>query len=233
MLTFWQWIILREEFNPNEYNALFDSQLADLLPRLRQPEHARKMLGFGWIQYATATIRNVGFSGADLEEKAHEIAAKLLTSPGGLFLDYDEGRHGPIEARFKTAVKNSIRNFMAMRQTRRRHFAATELPNELPDQSTPPIIADMDLIDRFRQIVKRQLGDLALAVLDWRLQGLPTNDLYDNPEFGSPGTHQIKRAVVRIKNLARSFGDDAFRRNVERAFEAERERVRKRTSLQR
>ena len=82
------------------YNDLFRQELERLLSRLTDPtqrQHAETMLDFDWTRYIAGAIRrSAGITNQDeIDEKVHEIVIRMLVSPGGLFRDYDERRHGP------------------------------------------------------------------------------------------------------------------------------------------
>ena len=50
--------------------------------------------------YIAAAVRGAGFRDQrEVQERAHDVAVKMLT--GGLFRDYDERRHGPMDRRFR------------------------------------------------------------------------------------------------------------------------------------
>ena len=51
------------------------------------------------------------------DEKTHDIVTKLLL--GTLFRGYDPQRHGPMELRFRCAVKNAVRNLVEKERNRR------------------------------------------------------------------------------------------------------------------
>ena len=114
VMDFRLWLLVVEhDLNPAEYDALFDRELARLLPRISHPgEQARLhgMIGYGWTNYIAASLRNAGFRDqASLQEKVHDVIVGLLVSPGGLFRDYDESRHGPFDLRWKRSVANACR----------------------------------------------------------------------------------------------------------------------------
>jgi hypothetical protein len=72
--------------------------------------------------------------------------------------------------------------------------------------------------------------DLAVAVLDVRLEGGETKSLVGSPSLGSPGKWTVKKVVAGIKALAREFfrGDPELLRRVERAMAGESETIGKR-----
>ncbi len=61
------------------------------------------------------------------------------------------------------------------------------------------------VIENFRELVRRRLGGLGLAVLDARLDGIETKALVGDPSLGSPGRWTIKKVVQDVKRLAREF----------------------------
>ena len=171
------------------------------------------------------------------EERTHEVVTTLLM--GRLFRGYDERQHGPMDRRFKCAVANSIRNLVAKERTRRRYLpsvsigqefepggvTAEELPARLPTD-------DKKVIEDFRNLLRKRLGDLAVAVLDARLSGEETKSLVGNPSLGSPGKWVIKRLVCQVKALARDFAtsldDPELLRRIEKAMVGEEATVAKR-----
>ena len=118
---------------------------------------------------------------------------KLLT--GKLFRGYDPRIHGPMELRFRRSVGNAIRNIVEKERNRRRNVPTVPIGQEFvpgsvtaEDLPAPPARDDdSKVIEGFRELVWRRLGDLALAVLDVRLEGGETKSLVDNPSVGSPG----------------------------------------------
>ena len=67
---------------------------------------------------------------------------------------------------------------------------AEELPAALPTD-------DEKIIDDFRKLVRKRLGEIGLAVLDVRLGGGETKSLVGSPSLGGPGKWVIKRVVWR------------------------------------
>ena len=88
------------------------------------------------------------------------------------------------------------------------------------------------MIHDFRQLVRRRLGRLGIAVLDARFAGEETKSLADSPLAGNPGKNRVKQVVQQIKELARSTplhsATRAFLRDIERAMVREEETVQKR-----
>ena len=103
------YLLAREHFDPHQYNTLFQQEIAYLLPKLTDPQHrqhVQRLRSFDFVGYIMASLRNAGFKGQqEVEDKAHEIAVRLVVTPGKLFAGYDEQSHGPLIARFKGAVE--------------------------------------------------------------------------------------------------------------------------------
>jgi hypothetical protein len=241
METFWQWLarirLLGETYyglDPAEYNELFDQELEKVVQRTRDPAHRQaleRMRGFGWMGYIAAAVRNAGFHDQrEIQERAHDVAVKLLV--GGLFRDYDERRHGPMDLRFKRSVGNAIRNMVELERNRRRLLPTVPLDQEAEPGSMTSSDSGEKVVNNFRRLVKRRLGQLGVAVLDVRLAGGETKSLVGCPALGSPGKWGVKRAVQQIKQLAReyaaSLGDSELLRRIEKAMASEEETIAKR-----
>ena len=73
------WLLLVEhDLNPADYDALFDRELARLLPRISsdsvEQARLRGMIGTNWTGYIAAALRNAGFRDqASLQEKIHDV----------------------------------------------------------------------------------------------------------------------------------------------------------------
>jgi hypothetical protein len=250
METFWLWLsrfrLLEAAwytFNPAQYNALFDNELEKVIARVRDPAHKQvleKMRGFDWLSYVSSWVRHAGYRDQrEIQERTHEVVTTLLM--GKLFRGFDERIHGPMDRRFKCAVANSIRNLVAKERTRKRLLPTTSIGQEFipgsvtaDDLPAPSMPTDDDerVVHDFRELVRRRLGDLAVAVLDARLDGEETKSLIGDPSLGSPGKWTIKKVVAGIKQLARvyaaSLGDPELSRRIERAMAGEEATVAKR-----
>ena len=99
-----------------------------------------------------------------------------------------------------------------------------------PDQADIAMhsVGDDETVERFRKMIQDELGDLGVAILDARMDGIDTKSLIGAPDLFSPSAYQIKRAVQQIKALAIGFGDDQFQMMVKRAMADERETLAKR-----
>ncbi len=239
MQTFWEWLRLQNlfaetyvTFDPRQYDDLFNQELEKLIARVRDPARLQaleQMRGFKWMGYIATAVRSSGFREyRTWRETIHEVVVKLLT--GKLFSGYDDQRHGPMHLRFKNSVWNAIRNIVQKEQTRKRHAA---VPFERGDDVPAPSPAqDEQVVDDFRQLVRRQLGALGVAVLDAQLAGEPSQSLVGCKALGNPTSHAIGRVVQDIKHLAREFaiavGDSELLRGIETAMAAEEARLAKR-----
>src|SRR5271157_5147364 len=167
-LTFRLWLLLRENFDPAAYDDLFNKELDTVLPTLRNADDRKRlasMRGRGCTNYIAACLRNAGFrEQGDLEERIHDVVVRLLVSPGGLFRDYDEGRHGSLDFRFKRSVSNAVKNMAEKERNRRKYLPSGITAEYVPARSTPT--HDPTLVERFRTMLQSRLGDLAVAILD-------------------------------------------------------------------
>lgn len=229
-------------FSPVEYNKLFDDELEKI--SASSPEHRdalERMRGFNWVGYIAQSLRNAGYRDQrEVQERTHDIVVKLLT--GGLFTNYDENRHGPLDKRFKRACGNACRNMVEKDRNRRRFIPSIAIGHEfepggvtaddVPDRAVAGRHDDERVIDDFRQLVRSRLGELGLAVLQARMDGQETKSLVGREDLGRPGRFVIKRIVQEIKALAREHAlavdDPGFAADVERAFQRESETVAKR-----
>ena len=100
----------------------------------------------------------------------------------------------------------------------------------MPDRTSAE--EDDQLVDDFRRLVQDRLSQLGIAVLDARLAGQETKSLVGREDLGLPGRLQVKAIVQKVKAPAREYaerlGDQAFLRDIERAFRREQETVQKR-----
>ena len=223
-------------FDARQYNQLFNDELGKL--SVSSPEHRQaisRMKDFNWVGYIAKSLRNSGYRDQrEVAERTHDIVVKLLL--GGLFRDFDERQHGPLDLRFKRATANAIRNMIEKERNRRRFIPiGQERDDDVPDRMADG--AEEKVIDDFRQLVQSRLGQLGIAVLDARLAGEETKSLAGREDLGSPGRFVIKRVVGEVKALARDFaqrrGDAGFLRDVDRAMGREKATVQKRLATAR
>ena len=232
MWSFQFWLLLREQFDRGAYNDLFRLELERLVSRLTDPiqrHHAEAMRDFDWTRYiAGAVRRSAGITNQDeIDEKVHEIAIRMLISPGGLFRDYDESRHGPFNLRFKRTLANALKNSAEKEKNRRKYIPSVPIRQEfepggvtaddLVARGTPE--SDPKLLDDFRELVRRQLGTIAVRVFNARLEGIEMKNV--------PGvnSYTVKKTVQEIKALAKKYavavGDPNLLRQIERLMAAE------------
>ena len=184
--TFTKWIdadtdrLLRllevsEQFPRAGVNDIFNKQI-DQIRHQVSPEQRRELeaaKGFDLCGYIAKSLKNAGFQPADVDPLTQDVVIRLLVSPGNLI----RGWNGqPFMPRTKVAIRNAVLNLVEKRQRRRRWF-----PHVTPDQVDVAMHAAPDgedeTIERFRQEVQDQLGDLAVAVLDARLDGVDVKSL--------------------------------------------------------
>ena len=210
-----------ELLNRRAYNDIFVREIDRLITQIDDPEMESKLAnsrGIDWVGYVARSLRNAGFQTADIDPLTHEIVVRLLVQPGALFRKWN-GQ--PIDARFKLAVRNAVLNLVEIRRSRRR-FASAEAVPEIAARSSPN---DESAIEEFRTLVRERLGELALSILDVRLEG---GDVKSLAGSGGPSSYRIKQIVQAIKALAAEFGDEDFRAMVEKAMAGERETARRR-----
>jgi hypothetical protein len=239
MWSFQFWLLLREQFDRQAYNDLFRQELERLLSRLTDPtqrQHAEAMRDFDWTRYIAGAIRrSAGITSQDeIDEKVHEIAIRMLVSPGTLFRNYDERRHGPFPLRFKRTLANTLKNSAERERNRKRYIPSVPIRQEfvpggitaddLVARGTPE--DDPRLLDDFRELVKRQLGAIPVRIFDARLEGIEMKNV--------PGvsSYTVKKTVQEIKALAKKYaiavGDPSLLRQIEHLMAAEEMTVQRR-----
>lgn len=205
------------ELFPREgMNALFYDEIEKLHQRQpMDPAELQRLMSMDFVGYIDRSLRNSGFRDPELDPMVHDIVVKLIT--GALFKNVQ----GPFLARFATAVKNSIITLATRRQRVRRRYSDHELET-VPQLSVAPQHED-DVVERFRAYVRQTLGDVALRVLDHRLDGGDTRDLVGSqPELSS--SYSVKEMVKRIKRAVSTFAgnDPDLLDQIERALASER-----------
>jgi hypothetical protein len=197
------------------------------------------MRGFNWVGYIARCVWNAGYHDQrQVQERTHDIVVKLVM--GTLFRAFDERTSGPMDLRFKRSVANAVKNLVEKERNRRRliptvpigqqfqpgAIAAAELPGR------PSSDHDERVIEEFRRLLQKRLGDLAVAVFELRIAGGETKSLVGSPTLGFPGSYVIKRVVQEIKALARqyaaSLGDFTLLRRIEKAMQEEEATAEKR-----
>ena len=210
MQTFWQWARLRSlleaawySFNPTQDNQLFNDELEKVIARTPNPAHRQaleRLQGFDWVSYIVCWVRHSGCRDQrELQERTHEVVTELLL--GKLFRGYDPRIHGPMDKRFKASVANAIRNMIQKEKNRRRNIPTVLDPKGVrprlctPDDLPAPPAREDDskVIESFRELVRRRLGGLGLAVLDLRLEGGETKSLVGSRRSGLRASGSSRR----------------------------------------
>jgi hypothetical protein len=221
-------------FDAAQYNAVFEDELEKLIQRVADPTHRQvleRMRGFDWMSYIAASARNAGFRDyRQRQEVTADVASKLLM--GKLFSGFDERISGPFNRRFSVSVANSLRNVIEKQRNRRRNLPTASTSEYEPAVPSSPVHDDDQVVEDFRELVRTRLGELVLAILDFRLIGGETKSLVGSPSVGNASQFAIKRAVKEIKALAQQYatalGDPVFLRNVKRAMDRENATIQKR-----
>ena len=143
MRTFYLWLLETYfSFDAGQYNQLFNDELRNL--SASSPEYREalaRLRNFNWVGYiAWLLCETAGYRDQrEVAERTHDVAVKLLT--GGLFRNYDEERHGPLDLRFKRAVANAIRNMVEKQRNARRLLPTISIGHE-GDDELPERMAD-------------------------------------------------------------------------------------------
>jgi hypothetical protein len=194
------------------------------------------MRDFDWTRYMAGAIRrSTGITSQDeIDEKVHEIVIRMMVSPGTLFRNYDEHRHGPFPLRFRRTLANMLKNLSERERNRKRYIPSVPIrqafepggitADDLVARGTPE--SDPKLLDDFRELVQRTLGAIAVRVFDARLEGIEMKNV--------PGvsSYTVKKTVQEIKALAKKYalavGDPNLLRQIERLMAAEEITVQRR-----
>ena len=185
--------------------------------------------GFDWAAYILNSLKRAGIKDDDAQQDDfHRTVVRLLVNPGKLFAGWEPGRHGPLDRRFKAATWNAIRNIVEKRRNRRKWMVNAD-PAAIAERTPERASQSHEIIDVFRRLVKKRLGNLAAEILDQRLAGGQTNKLVG---IGTTSAFYVKQNVQAIKELADRFaakiGDNNFADMVSRAMAAEAAMIEKR-----
>jgi hypothetical protein len=237
MTTFDLWLLLMEagRFDRDGFNDVFRTQLAELLPTVTDEGRRASleaMQDFDWVGYVLAALRNAGFADQqEREQAAHDVVVYLLVQPGQLLTGYDANTNGPMEGRFRLAVRNAVRNLL---RTRRRQPASRAVSighgaGEVPADAIPDRHHDGDeVLTAFRDFLAREIGQDAVRLLDRRLDGMSLRQLAGDQGIRVSGW-ALRRLVQRVREAALTFGrqqgDDSFVRAVERLLPARQEQT--------
>jgi hypothetical protein len=210
-----------ELFPRKGMNDLFYDEVEKLHQRQpMEPAELQRLMSMDFVGYIDRSLRNAGFRDPDLDGLVHDIVVRLIT--GALFKNVQ----GPFLARFATAVKNSIITLATRRQRVRRRYSDHELET-FPQRSVAPQPED-DVVERFRTYVRQTLGEVALRVLDHRLDGGDTRELRGQP--GLESHYALKEMVKRIKRAASTFAgaDPELKERIEAALASEQKTLNRR-----
>jgi hypothetical protein len=223
------WLLVLESgrFDRDGFNRLFRDQLAELLPRadVGRATGLEAMRKFDWVGYILAALRNAGFrEQQDREQAAHDVIVYLLVQPGQLFAGYGD-TSGPMEARFRIAVQNAVRNLL---RTRRRellsravrigHVDADLSADAIPDRRHDE--PDDEMMTAFRDYLANELGEDAVTLLDRRLDGASLRQLEGDTAFTRSSAWALRRLMASVRDAAVEFAreqdDDEFLAAIER-----------------
>ncbi len=211
MESFRLWLFLLESgrLDFDGFNDLFRQHLRELLPRVRDTRRRaslERVQDMDWMGYILSALRNAGVSDQNEREQAsHDIAVYLLVQPGKLFAGYDPNSSGPMEARFTLAVKNAVRNHLRTRSRRVAPFGGDHA-NALASVPDRPAEPPDEVLAAFRAFLRREAGDVAVALLDRRLDdGESLRQLVKEPAFRRLGDWGIRRLMRRIRDAATAF----------------------------
>jgi len=151
---------------------------------------------------------------------------QLLVSPGQLFVGYGD-TNGPMEARFRIAVQNAVRNLLRTRRRRQpmtRAIGIGPAVGELPAHAIPDRRHDDDLADEtltaLRAYLGRAVGEDAVRLLDRRLDGVSLRQVVGDPAFSRSSAWALRRLMASVRDAAVEFareqGDDEFLAAIER-----------------
>ena len=186
------WLLVLESgrFDHDGFNDVFRRQLAELLPRVSDAGRRAgldAMRSFDFVAYILAALRNAGIADQqEREQAAHDVVVYLLVSPGQLFAGYTDSS-GPLEARFRIAVQNAVRNLLRTRRRREPMSRAISIGHgagELPTHAIPDRRHDEpddEMMTAFRVYLADELGEDAVNLLDRRLDGVSLRQLARDP----------------------------------------------------
>ena len=230
MKSFRIWLLIVESgrLDHDGFNDEFRRQLDELLPRITNTTRLASleaMQNFDFLGYLLAALRNAGLlDQQEREEAAHVVAVYLLVQPGQLFNGYNPASSGPMEARFALAVRNAVRNVLRSRARRAARSPsstgnrADAVLDAIPDRRHDS--ADDNVVDEFREYLRKEIGMLAVQMLDLRLDGMSLRRIARQPAFANLGDWGVRQLMSRIRstarNFARSHGEDELVRALER-----------------
>ena len=132
----------------------------------------------------------------------------------------------PMEARFRIAVQNAVRNLLRTRRRRQPMTRAIgigpavgEVPaHAIPDRRHDDL--DDEMLTAFRDYLADEMGDDAVTLLDRRLDGVSLRQLVGSPTFSRSPAWALRRLMANVRDAAleyaRQHGDDEFLTAIER-----------------
>ena len=159
------------------------------------------------VGYVSSSLRRSGFQDFELDEIVSDMLIRLLVSPGSLFKKWD--RKGIMSARMKVAIRNGVITHAKQSQKRKRRY------QELPDSVASRQCADdPEIIERFRDELRRRFGKAGVSVFDARLVDEDIKKLIGSEGISS--SYRLKVLVQGIKAVAQDFGDECLQGMVAR-----------------
>jgi hypothetical protein len=153
------------------------------------------------------------------------VIVQLLVSPGQLFAGYGDSS-GPMEARFRIAVQNAVRNLLRTRRRREPLSRAIGIGHRAAELPAQAILdrrhddLDDEMLTAFRDYLADEVGDDAVTLLDRRLDGVSLRQLLGNPAFSRSSAWALRRLMANVRDAALKFarrhGDDEFLHAIER-----------------
>jgi hypothetical protein len=154
------------------------------------------------------------------EEAAHNMIVQLLVSPGQLFAGYSESS-GPLEARFRIAVQNAVRNLIRSRRRREPMSRAISIGHGYGELQPHAVAnrrqdhkSDDETLTAFRAYLGEELGEDAVRLLDRRLDGVSLRQVARDPAFSGTTAWALRRLMRSVRDAALEFarrqGDEDF-----------------------
>ena len=205
MGNFTLWLLLESgKLDIQGFNDLFRQQLEDLLTRVDDPRRRAALEAMrytNWMGYLLTALRNAGITNKD-EREAHaaQVAEYLLVSPGNLFQGYRPDSSGPMPARWVLAVQNAVRNVVRDRRRQRRST------NVDADSVMVRPVPDGEVLELLRNFLRQELGELAVELLDRRLDGQSLRQIAATPSFKAIGIAGVRRLFNRVRQATDRFG---------------------------
>jgi hypothetical protein len=213
-------------FPREEINTLFHREIEKLLATKHLSQEVRtdleQLLDRDWVAYIDRSLRRAAFKDPDLDHLVQDLVVKLIVT-GNLFSGWKG--ESSFQARFLVAIRNAISTLLKKKQV------SMTRSHELPSDSPGKIEQDTDsLVEEFRDYLRREVGPVAVTVLDHRLAAMDTKELIG--QQGIETSYRLKRIVQEIKEAARRFaaGNPEFHHMVTMAFEKEARTMERRFS---